>query len=490
MNIRVVAAAAAHQPVPGAAVFLAEGEKPPSQPKALAPMIALVQKRKQFVGKEGQSLLLQSWGKTRAEQILLVGLGKAEQLTAPKLSRAAAIAARALRNARCERIALQLPRPDAARAFAEGILLGLYEFDRFKTRKDNPKTLVREAALCMADRTTLAPAKAAAARGRIIAEAVNYTRDIANQPGNVLVPASLAEEARTLAKELGLKCTVFDEKELARRGMNAILAVGAGSSHPPRLITLQYHPPSANARRLPPFAVVGKAITFDSGGLSLKPGERMDEMKWDKCGGCAVLGVMRAVAKLQLPFPVLGIIGAAENMPSGTSYRPGDILKTFQGKTIEVLNTDAEGRVLLADALAWANTFRPRAIVDFATLTGAIIIALGKANSGLFSNDETLVAHLKAAAEASGDSVWQLPLTDEDRNGIKGSYGDIINTGGREAGSAKGAAFLEHFVGKTPWAHLDIAGTAWATDEKPHRAKGATGVGVRLIVELLNRWSP
>ncbi len=487
MKISVVAATAANQPVAGAAIFLAEGAKPDGQPVALANMISIVQKRKQFVGKAGQSLVLQTWGKTRAEQIALVGLGKTDKITGPRLSRAAATAVRVLRKARADKITLQLPNGDVAQAFAEGALLGLYSFDEFKTGDNAKKTTVKEIVLCVADKKSLEPAQKAAARGRIIAEATNYTRNIANQPGNVIYPETLAAEAQKLADELGLKCTVFDEKELAERKMNAILAVGQGSIRPPRMITLEYTP-SIPITPLPaPFIVVGKAITFDSGGISLKPGDRMDEMKWDKCGGCATLGIMRAVAKLKVPFPVIGIIGSAENMPSATSYRPGDVIRAFSGKTIEVLNTDAEGRVVLADALAWANTFKPRAIVDFATLTGACVVALGSANCGLFGNNDDLIAKLKAAGDSSGDSVWPMPLTDDDRDKIKGSYGDIINTGGREAGAAKGAAFLEHFVGKTPWAHLDIAGTAWATDEKPYRAKGATGIGVRLIAELFGK---
>mgnify|MGYP003337765954 CR=1 FL=1 len=330
----------------------------------------------------------------------------------------------------------------------------------------------------------------AARRAQIIAESSNYARSIGDLPGNIVYPAVLADYAKKLAREVGLKCTVLDKRALERGKFGGLLAVGGGSARDPRLIVLEYRGTAASKK---PVALVGKAITFDSGGISIKPSDKMDEMKFDKCGGCATLGLMRAVALLKLPLNVTGIIAAAENMPSSTSYRPGDIVTSYRGKdkravTIEVLNTDAEGRIVLGDALVYARQLGASAIIDFATLTGACIIALGEYAAGLMGNDEKLQEKLRAAADRTGERVWSLPLWQDYKDKIKSDVADIKNTGGRYGGAITAAAFLAKYVGDTPWAHLDIAGTAWATDNRPYLAKGATGFGVRLVMDVLCNW--
>jgi leucyl aminopeptidase len=335
----------------------------------------------------------------------------------------------------------------------------------------------------------LRPARLGARRGAILAECQNLARDLSNQPGNALPPDALAREAQRVAKQVGLRARVLGVPELRKLGMGGLLAVGAGSANPPRLIVLEYRPKRARAAR-DTLCVVGKGITFDSGGISIKPSAGMEEMKHDMSGAAAVVGALRACALLSVPHHVVGVIGAAENMPSGTAYRPGDIVTTASGKTIEVLNTDAEGRVVLADALHYARTeFEPRAIIDLATLTGACVVALGRWASGLFGNNEALAERVRRAGEATGERAWPMPLWDGHREAVRSDVADVKNTGaGREAGSSTAAAFLAAFVGDTPWVHLDIAGTGWTTRNGPGQPKGATGVGVRLLLELLAEW--
>jgi leucyl aminopeptidase len=280
-----------------------------------------------------------------------------------------------------------------------------------------------------------------------------------------------------------MTCRVWDEAALKKEKFGGILAVGQGSANPPRMIALEYKGGRKDAR---PIVLVGKAITFDTGGISIKPADKMDEMKFDKMGGCAVLGAMKAIAALKLPFPVVGLIASAENMPGSRAYRPGDIVTSYDGKTIEVLNTDAEGRVVLADALAYARLhYKPRYMVDFATLTGACVIALGPHRAGLFTGDATLRQEIMKAGRSTGDQVWELPLGDEYDEMIRSDVALVKNTGGREGGASTAASFLKAWVEDVPWAHLDIAGTAWTTRDLPHLEKGATGFGVRLIVEAL-----
>jgi leucyl aminopeptidase len=374
------------------------------------------------------------------------------------------------------------------------LVLGAYRFDKYKTGNDAP-TPLEHATLLAADARQVTALRRGAAFGRTIAEASNFTRDLSNEPGGACTPEHLASEARKMARSHGLRVTVFGEKELTREKMGGILAVGRGSAHPPRLIALEYGsaPKKAakgkgSARKPPTLVFVGKGITFDSGGISIKPAANMDEMKHDMSGGAAVLGAMRAISDLSLPVHAVGIVAAAQNMPDGNAYVPGDVIRSARGKTIEVLNTDAEGRIVLSDALHYATSFEPDAIIDLATLTGACLVALGDVACAVLGNDEKLADKVRAAGEVTHERAWPLPLWDEHKTAIKGTVGDIVNTGGRNGGVSTAAAFLSHFVGETPWAHLDIAGVAWTTKETPYYAKGATGFGVRLLVELARNW--
>lgn len=456
-----------------------------------------------FRGNAGQTLLLypaaDSGSKpSPVKRILLVGVGKEGRVTTEALRRAAGTSVRRAGSGKDKRISFWLPklrgvdRNAAIQAIAEGACLGSYRFDHYRELGEGDPGSVRSLTLFLDDARSPAGARRAAEAGRIIAESQNVARDLSNQPGNELPPAKLASEARKVAAEVGLRCQVMDVAELKRRKMGGILAVGGGSSRPPRLIVLEHRPrkkPSSKKARAATICLVGKGVTFDSGGISIKPSAGMDEMKHDMGGAAAVVGAMRAVALLELPLHVVGVIGAAENLPSGTAYRPGDVVRTASGKTIEVLNTDAEGRVVLADALHYARTkFEPVAMIDLATLTGACMVALGPWASGLFGNDKKLIDKLRAAGEACDERAWPMPLFDEHRRAVKSPIADVKNTAGRDAGASTAAAFLGNFVGDTPWCHLDIAGTGWTSTAHPYQVRGGTGVGVRLLLELLRSW--
>jgi leucyl aminopeptidase len=304
----------------------------------------------------------------------------------------------------------------------------------------------------------------------------------------VHTPAWLGDRARELAREVGLRVHVFDERELERRHMGALLAVGRGSANPPRMIVLEHGAPPRGARRRRCVALVGKGITFDTGGISIKQAAGMEDMKHDMSGGAAVFGALRVAALLRLPLHVVGIVPAAQNSPDGKGYLPGDVLRSASGKTIEVQNTDAEGRVVLADGLFHAQSYEPEAIIDLATLTGACVVALGREYAGMLGNDERLQARVRAAADATRERVWPLPLADEHKKAIESHIADVKNTAGREAGVLTAGAFLSHFVGEAPWVHLDIAGKELTPKDAPYCVKGATGFGVRLLAELLRRW--
>jgi leucyl aminopeptidase len=492
VNIQLTTASILTQTQPAIILFAFENEHP-KLPASLRPLLSRLTKD-EFSGKDGQFLLLHTAGKAgiKAPRLLLVGLGKHDDLTREKTRRAFGNALKKLRDAGITRAAVQIncPAPGATIPIIESAILAGYRFTKFKPA-NNHKPALDHLTLCLPAGTDLKAARATATKTQIIAESANYTREIANLPGNVVYPEVLADHARQLAEEVGLKCTILDKPALEAGGYGGILAVGSGSARDPRLIVLEY----AGTTDAKPIALVGKALTFDSGGISIKPSDKMDEMKFDKCGGVAVLGAMRAIAKLQLPLNVIGIIGAAENMPSATSYRPGDIVTSYKGTdktpvTIEVLNTDAEGRIVLGDALVYARQRDPQAIIDLATLTGACVIALGTYAAGLLGNDDALIAKIRAAGDTTGERVWPFPLWQEYKDKIKSDVADIKNTGGREGGVITAAAFLAKYVGDVPWAHIDIAGTAWTTEEKPYLSKGATGFGVRLLLDLLSDWQP
>jgi leucyl aminopeptidase len=457
-------------------------------------MIHAIRESGEYRGKKLEIAMLHTWGQLPWAKVLLVGLGAAKEVTRPLLSRAAAAACRRAAKSGCKRVAVWISPKSASAmsisaqcaAIAEGVLIGAYNFDQFKaSSNDNGSRPLQEVVL-FAGKSEHKHSQQAIGDAQTLAEAVNYARQIANLPGNVIYPQKVAEEAIQLGRKYGLRVKVWDRAKLEKEHFGGILAVGTGSKRDPRFIQIEYQPRGRAAAR--PVVLVGKAITFDSGGISIKPSDKMDEMKFDKCGGVAVLGAMRAIAALKLPIPVVGLIAAAENMPSSTSYRPGDIVTTYSGTTIEVLNTDAEGRIVLGDALAYAKRFKPQAILDFATLTGACVVALGPFAAGLFSNNEKLTERVRAAGEATGDRVWPFPLWEEYHEMIKSPVADIKNTGGRYGGAITAAAFLQKFVGDVPWAHLDIAGTAWTTEEKPYLPRGGTAFGVRLVVELLTDW--
>jgi len=477
-------------------ILLTKADSPPRALRtldvAVGGLIARVWDAGDFTGKSGEVLSLPVAG-ISAKRLVLIGLGDEKTASAETLRAAGGRVAKALARAKAKNGSLAVPAlrrvnpEEASQALSEGVVLGAYRFDKYKSGNDKPPML--EAITLLApDARQVAPLRRGAKLGQVLAESANFARDLSNEPGGTCTPEHLASEARKLARAHGLKVTVLAEKELEREKMAGILTVGRGSAHPPRLIVLEHGAPAKGARKRPTLAFVGKGITFDSGGISIKPAASMDEMKHDMSGGAAVLGAMRAAALLDLPCHVVGIVAAAQNMPDGNAYVPGDIIRSAHGKTIEVLNTDAEGRIVLADALHHATSYKPDAIVDLATLTGACVVALGEVACAVLGSDEKLIAKVRAAATTTHERAWPLPLWEEHKAAIKGTVGDIVNTGGRNGGVSTAAAFLSHFVGETPWVHLDIAGTAWTTKEMPYYAKGATGFGVRLLIELVRRW--
>ncbi len=434
-----------------------------------------------FKGKEGQiaKVPLPSQG---INLVYVVGLGSKEKVDADSFRRVSAVAVKRLNKDGVGEALLVLPPRQGDRVFqavAEGVILGSYTFDKYKSSKEEDRKKLKKVLIHEASDD-------AVSRGVIIAEAQNYARSLVNEPGNVINPVTLAEEAKRLAKEYKLQCKVYDEKQIQEMGMLALWSVGKGSSTPPRFIHLTYKPRGKAKDRI---VIVGKGLTFDSGGLNIKPGDYMRTMKMDKSGACAVLGIMKAIAQLKPKVEVHGIIGAAENMPSGNAYRPDDIIRAKNGKYIEIDNTDAEGRVTLADALSYASELKPSKIIDMATLTGACMVALGEYTAGLFTNSPSFAKEIKECAKEAGERVWELPMDDERlRKKIKKGPADVVNTGGRYGGAITAAMFLEEFVGEgIDWVHLDIAGPAWSKEDYGYYTQGGTGFGVRTCLEYILR---
>ncbi len=433
-----------------------------------------------------------------ADRVAVVGLGKRERMNLEAIRQVAAVAARRARDMRIGRFATVVHGAGAggidaglaARLVVESSLLALYTHDEFKSPPERPPVPVAELTVVERDPDRADLFDAAAREARLTADAVELARDLSQGPGNVVTPTHLADAARRMAESRGLGCEVWNKDDLREKGMNAILAVNSGSVLEPRFVILRYDGGGAGAKTL---AAVGKGITFDSGGISLKHAESMENMKHDMSGAAAVVGFLQLAADLKLPLNVIGIFAATENLPSGSSYKPGDVFRTYNGKMIEVNNTDAEGRVILSDALAYAAEQGPDAIVDLATLTGACVVALGHHATGAMGNDEALLALMREAGEMAGERVWPLPLWDEHRKDIESKIADIKNSAGRPGGAIAGAAFLENFVAERPWVHLDIAGTAWTEGRSrvpPYLPEsGATGVGVRLLREFARRWA-
>lgn len=437
-------------------------------------------------GKKGSIAIAYAAQRSRTQKVLIVGVGDTAQLTAETFRRAASSAARTVRST-AQHCGVVLPPwsplspEETATALVEGAVLGSYQFTRYKTTNADSK--LEQIVIIGTERTS--SIRDAVERAAIICQGVYHARDLANMPANDLYPESLADYAKQLGKEAGFRVQVFDKRKIAQLKMGGLLAVNQGSVRPPVFIVMEWRGGKANE---PPIVLVGKGVTFDTGGISIKPADRMGEMKMDMHGAATVIGTLYAVSKLKLPINVVGLVPATENMPSGSAYRPGDIITFMNGKTAEIDNTDAEGRLILADALTYAERYSPRAVIDIATLTGACVIALGHVTTGLMGTDRELLERIKRASDATNEYVCELPLHEEYMEQIKSDVADVKNTGGRPAGAITAALFLKHFIGNYPWAHLDIAGTGMAPKEGPYTPKGGTGVGVRLFVEMLRSW--
>ena len=439
----------------------------------------------EFKGGLGELLTVHTMGQMTTKRVLVVGLGSQNKVNAQSIRHASAVAARHAQNTGAHTITLALQSNGSqqetdVQAEVEGALLGLYTFKIYKQseQSNNGKNVSQITILSEGNTDAVEPA---IERGRVLAEATNFARNLVNEPPNVLTPTELANRATNMAKQVGLEYEVFDKARITELGMGGLLGVSQGSAESPQFIILRYRGGQPDDKGM---AIVGKGITFDTGGISIKPAANMDEMKGDMGGAAAVIGAMQAIAALKPRINVTGLVPTCENMPSGTAYRPGDILRISNGKTIEILNTDAEGRLILADALSYAVKEGLSPIIDLATLTGAIVIALGNVTSGVFSNDEQLASEIVAAGKVVGEKFWAMPMDEEYGESIKSDIADVKQTGSRAGSSIVAAKILEHFVGDAKWAHLDIAGTSYVDSKKPYQEKGATGVGVRTLVEL------
>lgn len=447
-----------------------------------------------FSGKLNQKKLLYVERGIHFKRILLAGLGKEKELILDRFRGVMAGCAKGLRDAGIESFSLAMDFPkglgasfdSCVRAVIEGVCLGLYRFDRYKTKAEDNHKVLRQLNLLAATEKDLKTAKAEIRRTQTVCDAVCLARDLVSSPGNTVTPSFLAARARAMAKGSRLTCRVIDEKGADSLKMGAFLSVARGSDQPAKFIILEHKPRKVKSAKT--VVIVGKAITFDSGGISLKPPANMQEMKMDMAGGAAAMAILQVCAKLDVPMHVVGLIPATENMPSGKALKPGDVVTAMSGKTIEIISTDAEGRLILADALTYAKRYKPDAVIDMATLTGACIIALGNDVSAMMGNDPALIDRIKEASERTGEKVWQLPLFDEYGELIKSDIADIKNVGGRAAGTITAGYFLKEFVSDYPWVHFDIAGTAWTSKNKPYTPKGASGVCVRLLADLLENW--
>jgi leucyl aminopeptidase len=427
-------------------------------------------------------------------KVLLLGLGKNNELSSSRIRQLGGIISLKAKELSSPGVVVTNfcePTVDNVESLAEGLSLSLYEFNKYKSNGENKSRFLDLCDVDIISEDNHAELEQTIKKTLIVAESVFYARDLANSPPNVVNPAQLANSATSIEDTNKVKVKIIDKYQMENLGLNGIISVGKGSENPPKLIIMEYNQGESGDK---PILLVGKAVTFDTGGISIKPSEKMDEMKFDKSGGCTVLGIFKALSMLNIPINVVGIVPSVENMPSSSSYRPGDIITMHNGKTVEVLNTDAEGRLILADALSYGvERYSPKYIIDFATLTGACIIALGANVAGLVGNNDPLVQKILQSSSESGEKMWQLPLFEEYFDLIKSNVANIKNIGGRTGGAITAAAFLSHFVNDIPWAHIDIAGTAWSQDgtiEKSYNPKGATGFGVRTIIKLLEKDIP
>jgi leucyl aminopeptidase len=452
-----------------------------------------------FSGKLQQTLVLYptTW---KSHLLILVGAGPAAKFSVETLRRCASTAAKQARPHQVRSCALVEPDPDIASTTpigndehlwerigsgaAEGMLLGLYRYDRYITAKDSAERKLRKLFIATESGTRFRALQRGIRTGTIVAEAACVARDLGNAPGNEIYPATLADRARKIGRDHGIRVTVFEEKKIKALGMGGLLGVSQGSAKPPRFIVMETNRGSKRGT----VVLVGKGVTFDSGGISIKPSAGMAEMKMDMSGAAVVLATMQAAAQLRIPIHIVGLVPATENLPAGTALKPGDILRHYNGKTSEVDNTDAEGRLILADALGYADRFKPDLVIDLATLTGACVVALGHVACGMLGNDEPMMARLKEAGERSYERPWQLPLFDEYEKLIKSDVADVKNVGGRWAGAITAAFFLKKFIGSYKWIHLDIAGPAIMEEPTDYTPRGASGFGVRLLVDFLQSW--
>jgi leucyl aminopeptidase len=494
MEIKVEVGDISQHPATAIVLNLFEGVKRPggatgAVDKALGGAINQLIAEGEIKGKLNELTLIHTLGRLPSPRVLVVGLGKQQEFKLDRVRDVTAIALRHLRRLGVKTVATVvhgagvggLEPQQCAQAIAEGAVMGVYRFTRHK-KKDEDEREIEELTLVEFDRTRAASLRRGVATGRILADAANRARDMANEPANYLTPTIMAEQARAAAQEAGLECEVLEREQMQELGMGALLGVAQGSAQPPRMIILRYR---GDRRRKATLGLLGKGITFDSGGISIKPSAGMQEMKGDMSGGAAVIAAMWAIGKLKPRINVTAVVPATENMPSGSATKPGDVVRAMSGKTIEVVNTDAEGRLILADAIAYAKSQGLSPLVDVATLTGSMVIAIGKAATGCMTNNQELCQKVIAAGEGAGEKFWQFPLYEEYKEQLKSDVADIKNVGKREGGAISAALFLADFVGDTPWVHLDMAPTHDVDKDKGVWVKGATGIPTRTLVNLV-----
>jgi leucyl aminopeptidase len=460
----------------------------------------------EFAGNMGETLLLHAPSGLKAERLLIVGIGKAKSLSVDELRKGAGTAVRFAKPRGIRELAIAFPEDHAlsdehlenlpceltARALVEGALLAEVDYDTYRSERKDLSVHTLSLIAKESEKTTRAEIQEGFEEGVVVAGAQNFTRSLVNEPGNVLTPTELGKRAAAMCEEMGLKCEVYSTEKLHELKMGAFWAVAQGSVEPPALIVMTYEPAQKKGQSAdaPVLGLVGKGITFDTGGISIKPADGMEKMKYDMAGAGAMIGAMRAIAQLKPKVKVISVVCSAENMPDGKAFKPGDVVTAMSGKTIEIVNTDAEGRLVLADGLHYAKTLGCTHLINAATLTGAVAIALGILNAGLFSNDESTWAKFQGGTTISGEKFWRLPCTDDYKDQIKSQIADIMNTGKtRHGGAISAAMFLKEFVGETPWVHLDIASCAWNDESKPWIANGPSGIAVRSILEWVRSYS-
>ncbi len=497
MNITIKVGTAEKEPAEVVVFYLYEDAKTLCESlaradKALNNIVSELIREKRFVAKSNKTIILPTYGKIRAKRIMLVGMGKKKDVTPDKIRQAAGTTATTLRDmgicggaSMMDSIDIPQPAGEWYQAYSEGVLLALYQYRKYKTIPPEDQQEFKALTLLVSGEGEPGIVRESVTHGQIIADAVSFARDLINTPSRDKTPGILADIARKMSREVGIQCKIVSLPEIKKLGMGGLLGVAQGSAQPPKFIILEYN---AHAKNQDTVVFVGKGITFDSGGICLKQAKDMDIMKSDMSGGAAVMGAMKAISRMKFPRHVVGLIPCAENMPGGSAIKPGDIITFYSGKTAEVANTDAEGRLILADALAYAEKYKPAAVIDLATLTGSCVVALGTVVTGMLGNSEELKKRVKSAGEKTWERVWELPLWEEYQEQIKSDIADIKNVGGPYAGAITAACFLSRFTEKYPWVHLDIAGTSWCEKNNAYAQKGASGVGVRLLVQLIRNW--